>query len=137
MSTVIRAQSLTTFEVSSAGTHVRINTRDEQGQPGTLEMPVDCLSQLLMTLPRMIQTALQRRDGQSARLTYPMESFRLELGELDANGGQVYILTLKTDGAFEVSFTLKDNLLGVVAQTIIDQVLDSQRATLEPVLLNS
>lgn len=138
MESIIRAGSLTTFEVSTDGTKVRLNLLDERGNPAALELPAECMNQLLMTLPRIIQMALRRnQQDDSLRLVYPMEAFRLEAGDVDEHGVQRYILTLQTQGQFEISFAIKDNALGRVAQTIIDQVMENPQARLEPVTLNS
>lgn len=138
MSNIIHADALTTFEISPDGNKVRLNVRDEQGSPGTLELPAGCMNQLLMSLPGMIQQALRRNQGDhSLRLAYPMEGFRLEQGDVGDDGAQRYLLTLQTDGSFEITFAIRDNLLGVVAQTIVDQVIDAGQGVLEPVTLNS
>ena len=57
----IEAAALTTFEVVPDGTRVRLNVEDADGQPATLVLPTACLQQLVMTLPAMVQRALQRR----------------------------------------------------------------------------
>ncbi len=138
MATVIVAEALTTFEISPHGERVRFNVRDTQGESSSLDLPAATLNQLLMTLPKVIQEALRRNQGEEQlRLAYPMDAFSLELGDVGEDGIQRYLLTMKTDRAFEITFSLQDSLLGHVAQTIIDQVLDSGQAVLEPVPLNS
>ncbi len=138
METIIHAEALTTFDVSPDGCSVRFNVRDAQGGSGSLELPASCLNQLLATLPKIIQQTLRRqhRDN-SLRVTYPMETFGLDLGEVDQHGVRQYILTLQTGGAFEISFATPASQLGALAQAVIDQVLATEDATLEPVTLNS
>lgn len=138
METIIQAQDLTTFTVSPDGSRVRFNVRDAQGGSGALELPSSSLNQLLATLPRIIeQTLRQQFQDHTLRVTYPIEGFRLDLGELDPRGVRQYILTLRTGGEFEISFASPASQLGAVAQAVIDQVLVSESAVLEPVTLNS
>lgn len=138
MDTIVRGDTLVDFQVAPDGSRVRFNVRDENGDTGALELPAACLNQLLMTLPKVIKMALQRnQQDQSLRLAYPMDGFRLELGEVGQDGVRRYLLTLETDGSFDITFAITNNLLGVVAQTIIDQVVENEQARLEPVTLNS
>lgn len=138
MDTTIRADALTTYDVSPDGTRVRFHVRNADGGTAALELPAECLNQLLMTLPRIIQTAMRRNEGgDSLRLVYPMDDFRLELGEVDPQGARQYILTLRTGGTFGISFALPAAQLAVLAQTVIDQVMESEQVTLEPLTLDS
>ncbi len=57
-----------------------------QGRPAAVILPAQCLNQLLMTVPRMIETALRNSQGdKSLRYVHPMESFTLEVA-LQARG---------------------------------------------------
>lgn len=135
---IIRAQALTTFELTPDGAHVRFNVRDDEGLASALEMPASCLHQLLMTLPHIIQQALRRnRQDDSLRLVYPLGEFRLELGEVDEQGKPRYILTLQTAGPFEISFAATPAQLDSVAQSVIDQVVDAGQRVARPATLNS
>jgi hypothetical protein len=53
----IEASALTTFQVDPDGAHVRLHVRDRSGSPASVVLPIDCLNQLMMTLPAMVQTA--------------------------------------------------------------------------------
>lgn len=135
---IIRARTLTTFELTPDGAHVRFNVRDDEGLASALEMPASCLHQLLMTLPHIIQQALRRnRQDESLRLVYPLGDFRLELGEVDEQGKPRYILTLQTAGPFEISFAATARQLDSVARTVIDQMTDAGRKAKRPATLNS
>jgi hypothetical protein len=74
------------------------------GADGTthqIVLPFEALSSLLMTLPRMLQTALDARfaDG-SLRFVQPIGSWRLEQAESDLG----LILRLGTRDGFEIAF---------------------------------
>src|SRR5260370_31258976 len=105
----INAAELTTYDVDPEGQFARLPVRDRSGTAATLVLPTDCLTQLLMSLPAMVQKALRNRHGDdSMRLAHPIESFNIEAGEALASGARQYILTLCTSGGFAVSFSGSD-----------------------------
>lgn len=123
MAREIHASALTTFDIAPDGAKVRLHVRDGAGLPATLVLPTDCLSQLLMTLPRMVQAALRASHGDaSLRLVHPLAGFRFEAGEADAAGRQQFILTLETGDGFSVAFCAPEPLLASVAQSISDDI---------------
>ncbi|MEJ0098472.1 MAG: hypothetical protein WDO12_01470 [Pseudomonadota bacterium] len=137
MATTIVASALTTFALSPDGSRVRFNVRDDEGEVSALDLPAGCVNQLLMTLPRIIKESLRQSCGdQSMRLAYPMEAFQLERGDVGDDGVQHYLLTLQTEGSFEVTFSIKDKLLAFVAQTIGNQVVE-RGEPVHPAALNS
>jgi hypothetical protein len=102
----IDASELTTYDVDPQGEFVRLHLKDLCGQPGMVVLPTECLTQLLMSLPGMVQKALRNRHGdESLRLAHPLETFNVELGETSSTGTPQYILTLGTSGGFSVSFS--------------------------------
>jgi hypothetical protein len=102
----IDAAELTTYDVDPQGDFVRLHLEDLCGQARTVVLPTECLTQLLMSLPGMVQKALRNRHGDdSLRLAHPLESFHVEMGETSAAGTPQYILTLGTSGGFSVSFS--------------------------------
>ncbi len=66
-----------------------------------------------------------------------MESFKLELGEMGEDGVQRYLLTLQTDGSFEVTFSIKDKLLAFVGQSIASHAAQDAETAVDRVALNS
>ena len=123
MTSQIDAVALTTFDVAPDGSQVRLHVQDRTGAPATLVLPSTCVNQLLMTLPRMVQTALRASHGDdSLRLVYPLEHFTLEMGEIDAQGERQFILTLKTGGGFSVAFSAAAQSLACLGRSIIHDV---------------
>jgi hypothetical protein len=119
----IDAAGLTTFAVDADGSHVRLHLRNQQDAPAELVLPVQCLTQLLMTLPSMIREALQNQHGRdSLRVVYPLDNYRLELGVPDEGGLERFILTLGTDGGFCVSFAAPATALIDIARAIFGEV---------------
>lgn len=120
--TCIKVSSLTTFEVDPAGRHVQLDFVDCAGKKGCIVLPADSLQQLLMSLPKMVQTALRSRHGDnSLRLVHPLNTYSLEIGEPDPAGHGQLILTLCTEGGFSVSFS--SNAAGLISlgEEILEQ----------------
>src|SRR5690606_30063102 len=86
------------------GTFARLNLIDAQGQRAAIELPVDCIEQLIMTLPRILGDALRIRfRDNSYLLAFPLGEWRLERAE---PGGKL-VLTLGTPDGFAVSFSVE------------------------------
>jgi hypothetical protein len=104
----IEGEQLTAWAVLAGGTHVRM---DFIGTDGThhnhhnIVPPFDALTGLLMTLPRMLQTALDVRfSDDSLRFVQLLGTWQIEQAE--ANDG--LILRLGTRDGFEVAFSLNN-----------------------------
>jgi|SRR5580698_9716991 hypothetical protein len=99
----IEGEELTTWTVLTGGTHVRMDFIGSDGAAHRLVLPFDVLSGLLMTLPRILQTALDARfpDG-SLRFVHQLGTWRIEQSE----GGTRLILRLGTPDGFDVTFAL-------------------------------
>jgi hypothetical protein len=68
-----------------------------------LALPHQALGMLLMTLPKLIETALRQRTGDaSLRHVYPVGAWTLEV----ATDAQSLLLGLSTPDGFAVSFCL-------------------------------
>ena len=80
------------------------------GTPHRIVLPFDWLTSLLMTLPRMLQTALDARfpDG-SLRFVHQLGAWRIEQAAASAG----LILKLCTPDGFEVAFALNDHDAGL------------------------
>jgi hypothetical protein len=96
-------QNLTTFAVAEDGTHLHMNFISKDGEEVSLSLSTECLQALIMTLPRMMNQALQvRYHDPSLRLVYPAENIRIEL----SSDPKAVIVTFVTPDGFEVSFGL-------------------------------
>jgi hypothetical protein len=132
--TRIESVALTTFEISPDGERVQLNVRTAAGADAALVLPTLCVNQLLMTLPRIIEDALRKsRNDDSLRLAHPLERFTIELGERRGDEA-TYILTLHTDREFRVSFAVRPSLLGSIAFSIVEDVLQNSATGIRPEL---
>lgn len=117
----IRASQLTTFDVAQDGSHACLHMQDTTGNPATVVLPLESLNQLLMSIPKMVQMALQRSHGdESLRLVHALEGFKLEFGEMHTQPGQ-FILTLHTSGGFAASFSADVDNMSLLAHSILEE----------------
>jgi hypothetical protein len=107
---------LTHARVRPCGHMVELGFKDCSGTPVSLALPHEALGMLLMTLPRLIETALQQRTGDaSLRHVYPLGSWKAE----HASDGASLLLRLVTPDDFAVFFCVSyddaQGLVGVLA----------------------
>ncbi len=96
-------QKLTTFSIAADGTRFRMNFISGDGDHACLGLPTECLTELIMTLPRMMRQALHaRHHDESLRLVYPADKISIE----QSSDPRTIIVTLATPDGFEVSFGL-------------------------------
>jgi hypothetical protein len=101
----IAGQKLTTWAVLPGGEQVCLSFAAPNGETHRIVLPFDALTGLLMTLPRILQTALDERFHDSTlRVVHPLGAWQLELAEGD-NG---LILKLGTHDGFEAAFAVPD-----------------------------
>jgi hypothetical protein len=98
----IEAKLLTTCDVSPDGV-ISLNLVDSSGQPATIRLSVDQAGVLIMTLPDLIDKALQNRYADaSLRYTYPLASWTLE----QSNDPNQCIVTFRTADGFGARFSI-------------------------------
>ena len=99
----IDTQSLTTCEVAADGGAISLGFVDANGNPATIRLSLNAVGALAMTLPGLIDKALQTRFGdRSLRYAYPLESWVVEQSSDPAQG----MVTLKTVDGFSVCFSI-------------------------------
>ena len=99
----IESQSLTTCEVAPDGSTVVLGFTDARGTPATIRLPLNQVGALAMTLPSLIDKALQARYGDaSLRYAYPLESWAVEQSSDPTQG----MLTFRTVDGFSVCFSI-------------------------------
>jgi len=118
MSDEIVAASLTKFEVTQDGARVCFHAKNHKGAPVSMSLPSECLTQMLMTLPRIALEALQKKhNDQSLRIVYPTGSWRVEQS---VQSERLVIVTLGTPDGFEVSFGLEAKKLNAIQAAFKD-----------------
>jgi len=111
----IVGKKLTTCQVDAAGERFRLGFESEDGTPGSLILPMDCVHALLMTLPGMIERALRARFADpTMKLVYPAGDWAIES---DADSG-ARILTLATPDGFKVAFALSPESADHIAASL-------------------
>jgi hypothetical protein len=117
----IEGERLTSWNVLPGGTQVALDFTAIGGEQHRIVLPVDALSGLLMTLPRMLQSALDERfPGGSLRIVQRLGKWQLEQQEIDDS----LILKLGTRDGFEVAFALDEEHAGSLGAALLDQPRD-------------
>jgi hypothetical protein len=118
----IEGQKLTSWSVIPGGEQVCLGFAARDGEIHRILLPVDTLTGLLMTLPRILQSALDERfpDG-TLRIVHPLGLWRLEQAEGD-NG---LILKLGTQDGFEVAFAMPDKDAGSLGTALLSTPNDT------------
>jgi hypothetical protein len=71
----IDAQALTNCGVADDGDSISLDFVDAAGNPATIRLSLKQVGALVMTLPTLLQRALQTRHGdESLRYAYPLAS---------------------------------------------------------------
>jgi hypothetical protein len=99
----IDTQALTTCEVAADGGVISLGFVDATGKPATIRLSLNQVGALAMTLPGLIDKALQTRFGDhSLRYAYPLASWAIEQSSDPTQG----MMTLRTVDGFSVCFSI-------------------------------
>ena len=99
----IDSNALITCEVAKDGGAISLGFVDTSGNPATIRLPLNQASALAMTLPGLIDQALQTRLGdQSLRHAYPLASWVLE----QSSDPTQNMVTLRTMDGFSICFSI-------------------------------
>lgn len=99
----IDAERLTAWDVLPGGDRIGLDFVARDGRSHRIALPFDALSGLLMTLPRMLQAALDARfAGGTLRVVQRLDAWQIE----QADGDSPLVLKLGAEGGFEIAFAL-------------------------------
>jgi len=102
MTRIIRSSQLTTCDTVDGGAAIRLDFKDESGQPVSVTLPFEQAQSVVMTLPNLLSDALRKQtQNDKARFVFNLGHWTLE-GASKARA----ILTLRTEDGFEVSFAV-------------------------------
>jgi hypothetical protein len=113
----IEGDKLKSWAVLPGGNQISLDFVAIDGGTHRIVLPVDALSGLMMTLPRMLQSALDERfpDG-SLRIVQRLGKWQLEQQAIDDD----LILKLGTNDGFEVAFALNDQHAGSLGAALLE-----------------
>ena len=118
----IESQALTSCEVAADGDAVSLGFVDSTGQPATIRLSLSQVGALAMTLPGLIDKALQTRFGdQSLRYAYPLASWEVEQSTDPTQG----MMTLRTAGGFSVCFSIPREQQSELGEALVAQPVES------------
>jgi hypothetical protein len=99
----IEAQSITACDVTPDGGLISLSFVDSNGQPATILMSLNQVGALIMTLPGILERALQTRFCDSTlRYAYPLASWTVE----QSTDPTQCMVTLRTAEGFGVCFSI-------------------------------
>jgi hypothetical protein len=114
----IESQSLTTCEVAPDGNTVVLGFTDSRGAPARIRLPLNQLGALAMTLPDLINKALQSRYGDhTLRYAYPLASWTVEQSSEPGTG----MMTLSTTDGFSVCFAMERKMQHTLAEALASE----------------
>jgi hypothetical protein len=113
----IDTQLLTSCEVAADGA-ISLGFIDSSGNPATIKLSLNQVGALAMTLPGLIDKALQIRFGdQSLRYAYPLASWAIEASSDPAQG----MVTLRTVDGFSVCFSIPRQQQSELGEALVAQ----------------
>jgi hypothetical protein len=113
----IETQSLTSCEVAADGA-ISLGFVDSTGNPATIKLSLNQVGALAMTLPGLIDKALQVRFGdQSLRYAYPLASWAIEASSDPGQG----MVTLRTVDGFSVCFSIPRQQQNELGEALVTQ----------------
>jgi hypothetical protein len=114
----IETQALTTCEVAADGGAISLGFVDSTGNPATIRLSIKQVGALAMTLPGLIDKALQTRFGdQSLRYAYPLASWVIEQSTDPTQG----MVTLRTTDGFSVCFSIPRQQQSELGEALVAQ----------------
>jgi hypothetical protein len=114
----IETQALTSCEVAADGDAISLGFVDSTGQPATIRLSLNQVGALAMTLPGLIDKALQTRFGdQSLRYAYPLASWQVEQSSDPTQG----MMTLRTVDGFSVCFSIPREQQSELGEALVAQ----------------
>jgi hypothetical protein len=113
----IETQCLRSCEVAADGA-ISLGFVDSTGNPATIKLSLNQVGALAMTLPGLIDKALQIRFGdQSLRYAYPLASWAIEASSDPTQG----MVTLRTVDGFSVCFSIPRQQQNELGEALVAQ----------------
>jgi hypothetical protein len=114
----IDTQALTSCEVAADGGAISLGFVDSTGNPATIRLSLNQVGALAMTLPGLIDKALQTRFGDvSLRYAYPLACW---LVEQSSDPTQIMV-TLRTVDGFSVCFSIPRQQQSELGEALVAQ----------------
>ena len=114
----IETRALTSCEVAPDGNMISLGFVDADGKPATIRLSLNQVGALAMTLPGLIDRALQVRfRDDSLRYAYPLESWVVEQSTDPRHG----MMTLTTADGFSVCFSIPREQQSELGEALVSQ----------------
>jgi hypothetical protein len=110
------------YEVAADGSHVRLNLANDQGNPVDVALPIECLKQLVLSMPVILEQTLRALyQNPALRLVHTVKLWTIER----ASDPQALILSFKTPDHFSISFRVDQADILRMADSFIDHEADA------------
>ena len=111
----IETQSLTACDVTADGGLISLSFVDSDGHPANILMSLNQAGALIMTLPGILERALQTRFADSTlRYAYPLASWAVE----QSTDPTQCMMTLRTAEGFGVCFSIPRDQRGQLSEAL-------------------
>ena len=115
----ITVKALTTCEVAPDGGAISLGFEDATGNPAAVQVSLNQVGALIMTLPGLLERALKARYGdQSLRYACPLASWALE----QSTDTTQRIITLETEDGFKIRFSIPKAEQDLLAEALVQPV---------------
>jgi hypothetical protein len=112
----IEGRRLTSWTILPGGESIRLNLSAADGAEYGVILPFDALSSLLMTLPRILQAALDARCASgSLRVAQLLGRWRVE----QTAGDNGLVLKLATPDGLQLAFALNDKAAELLGTALV------------------
>lgn len=112
----IRVKALTTCEVAADGGAISLGFEDVAGNTTAVEVSLNQVGALIMTLPKLLEMALKARYGDhSLRYAYPLASWAVE----QSTDTSQRIVTLETEDGLKVRFSIPEEQQSLLSDALI------------------
>lgn len=128
----IEASSLTSCSVVKGGDSISLGLIDETGRSVEVKVSASDAGALAMTLPKLLKKSLKEKyQDPSLRYVFPLDAWQVET----STDGSHLIVTLTTDGGFEVSFATRPDVCKSLGSALSDST-EAQGTTQRAALAN-
>jgi hypothetical protein len=118
----VDVNALLDYEVAADGSHVRLNLANDLGNQVNVTLPIECLKQLVLSLPVILEQTLRAlHQNPALRLVHTVKLWTVERASDQKN----LILSFRTPDHFSISFRVDQADILRMADSFVDHEVDA------------